>query len=207
MLDFLIAYANICDLYNAEFPIQAVQLTGVDTNKHCLNFAQTVVQTYADTLAERIDLLAESISDSHILMQAENWARQAEWRHEDMNHNPLKTPTDPALLIASNVFNELTFQGKQNINQTISHLPPESMMIIVEPGDRNSTQKLNKWRRKVLQQINGLEIIAPCGGEYGSQQPKQCDWCWNSRRERKRSSGLKNLQGFGIAFPVLSISG
>ncbi len=67
VLDFLIAWANTCDLYGAEFPIQSVQLVGIDSNSQCLQFAQKTVHTYGNILAERCNSLPESVSISSIL--------------------------------------------------------------------------------------------------------------------------------------------
>lgn len=89
-LDFLIAWAHICTLYGAEFPIQSVQLVVVDVNLNCLKFAQKVVLAYADALAARWKPDSEDRTASGILKRAEGWARGAQWNTCDLNQQSLQ---------------------------------------------------------------------------------------------------------------------
>ena len=189
-LDFFVAWAHICTLYGAEFPIQSVQLVGVDVNPNCLESAQKVVLAYADALEERWKPDSEGGTASDILKRAEGWARRAQWDTCDLNQHTLSMPADKTLLVASNVLNELDQQGRQNIETAISDLSPGSIAIIIEPGDKGKTQGLNGWRKGLLQREHGLIAIAPCGQEHGNRQPRQCDHCWNARRESLHQTAL-----------------
>ncbi len=183
VLDFLLAYANVCDLYDAEFPIQSLQLTGSDTNPDCLRFAQKTVQAYAYALTERISLRSEESPISDIPKKIKEWAGQAQWRECDLNHYSPQTSADaPTLLFASNVLNELDQQGKRNLADTISHLAAGSIAIIIEPGEKKHTTNLNQWRKELLLRNHALTPIAPCGEEYPPHS-LQCGTCWNARRE------------------------
>lgn len=185
LLDFLVAWGNVCALYGVEFPLESIELFGLDSNSDCLNFAEQTVLAYADALAERLKIYSENTSVTRALLErVEQWARQARWLSRDLNQHPLKKgPATPTLLFASNVFNELEMQGRENLKQVVKHLAPGSIAIIIEPGDETRTKELNAWRRQLVQKDSTLRVIAPCGEEYNDQHPWQCDECWNARRE------------------------
>lgn len=190
VLDFLVAWAHICTLYGAAFPIRSVQLTGIDVNPNCLRFSQQVVLAYAEVLAERSKGIMEGRTGASILKQAEEWARQAGWTLCDLDEQAPPVPVGQNLLVASNVLNELHEIGVQNLQTAIRSLSPGGIAVIIEPGDKSSTQRLNRWRRRFLQVVEGLSTIAPCGPEYGREQPWQCDQCWNARRESLHQTTL-----------------
>jgi superfamily II DNA helicase RecQ len=183
VLDFLIAWANTCDLYGATFPIQSVKFIGLDSSKQCLNYARKTLHAYADALAERLQLCSDNVHGCGILKQAQKWAKRAKWLECDLNVRSVKMLRSRSLLVASNVLNELGENGRNNLGRAISSLSPGSMAILIEPGDGNSTKNLNKWHRELLQKEHDLIPIAPCGEEHHGQQPWQCGECWNARRE------------------------
>jgi len=189
VLDFLTAWATTCDLYGVEFPIEITRLIGADSNENCRNIAARVVNAYADVLSEQVD---KSKQPPHpVFKQVIDIARKSEWYDKDLNRSVIKNlPTYPVLLVASNVLNELTPVGKKNIEQTITTLSPQSMAIIVEPGDKNKTLFLNQWRKQLLQESSHLSLVAPCGVEFGNKQPGQCGNCWNARRASMHQTPL-----------------
>ncbi len=182
VLDFLIAWADVCDLYGAAFPITSLQLVGSDASADCLGFARKTVEAYADALAERLAYTKKG-RVSGVLEKAERWARQARWDGCDLNRHPLNVSTDiPTILVASNVLNEFGPEGKENLANTIRQLPQESIAIIIEPGGKDQTFELNRWRKELICQDKDLIAAAPCGGEYDIR-PLPCETCWNARRE------------------------
>ncbi len=53
VLDFLLAWGQVCDLYSHPFPITGVRLTGIDVSQGSVNYARKVVNAYAEALERR----------------------------------------------------------------------------------------------------------------------------------------------------------
>jgi len=174
VLDFMVAWATVCDLYGVEFPITELYLTGLDANSDCLNFAKNVVETYATMLPQT----------TAILEKIRRWAEQAQWHNHDLKQQPMNISQETTILVASNALNELgSRENWGHFNEAINVLAPNSLAIIIEPGDETKTSQLNAWRKHLLANTPQVLPIAPCGSEFGQNQPHQCNKCWNARRE------------------------
>jgi superfamily II DNA helicase RecQ len=207
VLDFLIAWANVCDLYGAEFPVESVQLIGADSNNFCLSLASETVTAYGDAIRERLESPRSDVAFSSILKKVVGWSRQAEWHQCDLNQHLPDMPDSRMLLVASNIINELDQNGKQNLAEAISRLPCGSIAVVIEPGDRKKTMSLNAWRKRLLQENRDLIAVAPCAPE-DAEKPLCCEHCWNARREslhqpllyerfRKAATELPDSRKFG----------
>lgn len=122
VLDFMIAWANVCDLYDVPFPITGLQLAGYDCNSRCLEFGKQMSDAYAASLLERQEAFGRPYGDS-ILFKAQEWAKQATWQAANLAQAPLAISQNCTILIASNVMNEMDSKGKDNLRQTIANLP------------------------------------------------------------------------------------
>lgn len=189
VLDFMIAWANVCDLYDVHFPVTGLQLVGYDCNPHCLDFAKQVSLAYASSLSER-QWASGHRSESPILSKVQEWIQQATWQPADLTHAPLPVPQNRAILIASNVMNEVDDKGKDNLGRTIANLPVNSLALIIEPGDSAKTQALNRWRHGLLSSCHGIIALAPCCEDDPVQVSSPCCKCWNARRESLHQSLL-----------------
>lgn len=58
VLDFLLAWEQICQLYGQSFPITGLRVVGIDSSSGSLNYAKKVVEAYAETLQRK--LIAQS---------------------------------------------------------------------------------------------------------------------------------------------------
>ena len=178
-LDFLAAWATVASLYQQPFPVTSLDLLGLDSNPAALDCARQVTLAFADALEERAGLRAE-IPALTLLAQA---ARGSQWQSRDLEAGTQPLASTPTLLIASNVLNELSFQGEKNLALMLASLPAGSLAVVIEPGKGDLTRNLNRWRRDLVRQYPGIMPILPCGGDLGRQQSGVCGSCYNARRQ------------------------
>lgn len=183
LFDFLLAWSNICMLFDLDFPIQNVQYVGYDNVQGWLDTTEKVLQAYQEVIQARIGRIAESSPAKHMLELVKNWLRNCELKTLDLNRCIPETPTMPTLLIACNLLSELKNEGKTNLNQLLAALPDNSCALIIEPGDHERAPALFRWRREFMRNHEKWSILAPCGQEYGRELPQCCESCWNLRRD------------------------
>jgi len=183
VMDFLLTWTTVCNLYGVQMPVTKIQIIGCDGNQRCLDFAAKVCTAYAHAAESRWQSVKMDRSKASFHQQIVTWVADAEWRRQDLEYAIPTLPHTPVLLVASNVFNELTHKGKQNLERMLGNLNDQSMAIIIEPGDGCRTQALNGWRRQLLQANPHLISLGPCGQEFGANLPTACESCWNGRRE------------------------
>ena len=188
LIDFLVAWSSVCDLYDAPFPITDVRLTGFDSSPEGLSYATQVLDEYANALEERATTYSNG-THARILDLAITWAGSASWQKHDLDKRPLAL-SDANLVFASNVFNELSVVGKRNLAQTLAGMQAAAIGIVIEPGSQYKSQSLMAWRRSVIMQYPQLSAIGPCGAELGSELSIACDTCWNARREALQQTEL-----------------
>jgi hypothetical protein len=178
-LDFLVAWANVCDLYGEPFPIRSVRLVGFDVNAAVLSFARRVVGAFADALEER----GGGPAGNGIFQRMAAVARACDLRLCDLGEEVPPVGSEPTLLVASNVLNELDLAGRENLGSLIAGLAEGSLALLIEPGALRLTRAFNGWRRDLIRRHVGLLPLLPCGEEFGRDQPGACGGCWNARRE------------------------
>jgi superfamily II DNA helicase RecQ len=180
IFDFFLAWAIVCNLYDIKFPIVSVEYAGIDNSEFCLDFAAKAVAAFAESLKKRDEKTVNPICRKIL-----EWLRNCKWIKENVNTGASKIIVEnrQTILTASNVLNELRPEGKQRIETLIGNMPDDSYAIIIEPGDRNKTIKLNSWRKNLQQKNKQVKTLAPCGQEYDDFSECHCDSCWNARRE------------------------
>lgn len=185
ILDFLVTWAYVCDLYQIVFPIKEFSYTGLDRSDNCLQYSQHVAQAYAATLHMRhLDGHApEAISE-----RASRWAETASWVRHDLNMEPHDHKA--TLIVASNIINELSERGQSHLASLVAASPSHTVALIIEPGDQHDSQHLMTWRRRLVQQHPQIVSLGPCGAEFGNQLPAACTRCWSARRESLHQSLL-----------------
>ncbi len=192
ILDFLVLWSHVCDLYNAAFPIVDVTYTGLDQSDGCRRYGERVARAYADALRARHAAQAEAGTTQE---RAIGWATSAAWLRHDVNTRPYASTAN--LIVASNVINELSDDGKHNIAEMIAAAGVSALALIIEPGDQQDTQGLMTWRRKIVQHFPQVTNLGPCGAELGASLPAACQGCWPARRTSSTTDG---------AFPTLRTS-
>lgn len=180
IFDFFLAWSIVCNLYDIKFPIVSVKYLGVDNSQFCLDYASKAVSAFAENIFKRNENAANPA-----YKQILGWLKSCEWVEENINAGASKIIVEnrQTILTASNVLNELKPEGKQRIETLIGNMPDDSYAIIIEPGDRNKTIKLNSWRKSLQQKNKQVKTLAPCGQEYNDLSQCHCDSCWNARRE------------------------
>ncbi len=179
LFDFLLAWSNVCSLYNIDFPVHSVRFKGVDESSDCLDYARKAVEGYRKALS----LTQFGNSDTFISLMQE-WLDACEWVEGDINRKVnIENDNGRVLLVASNIFNELEEPARENLKEMLDQLPKGSLSIFIEPGAKEETIELNRWRRQLFKHIPSLQSLGPCGQEFGNNLPWQCKQCWNSRRE------------------------
>lgn len=190
-IDFLVSWSHACDLFGAKFPVDSFEFKGFDINLNCLEMSGKVLSEYARSLGERIhsfEVADEGVPP--ILKDAEKWALGATWEHCAVADIPLFEASGFSVLVASYVLNEMDDRDKSNLESILAAEDGPGLALILEPGDRESTHQLNRWRRRFLSINPTLIPIAPCGSEFGAVQSDKCDSCWNARRESLHQTEL-----------------
>lgn len=188
LMDFLLAWATLCDLYGASFPIREVVFTGIDRAAGNLTYAHTVAAAYAAALARRRhDLVGqEGIA---LLAMVQTWIETACWELHDLNTQPYHAAA-PDLVIAANVFNELSARGREHLRMVLEGMVIGGVGVVIEPGARENAQALMGWRERVLSDASSLRTIGPCGDGLSSGLSQACAQCWNGRRESLHQPAL-----------------
>ena len=181
LMDFLLAWATVCDLYGVTFPIHAVTFTGLDCEARNLTYAHRVATAYAGALRRRRACSTDLMVQTR-LQAMEAWVATARWQRHDLNQAPYNGDAGN-LVIASNVFNELSEAGRDHLGDLLAAMQEGGVGIVIEPGAKQNAQQLMGWRRKLVARSGALTSIGPCGSEPSAPMSSACDTCWNGRRE------------------------
>lgn len=187
LLDFILAWKVACDLTNATFPISAVTLGGVDQCQASIDHAQGVVRAYGSCLKVAVERQPDPLTE--ILIEA---AHNHNWQLADLNNQQNFELGGTTLLVASNVLNELNYDGKRVLGQAIGSLHEGSLAVIIEPGDKIRATQLMAWRRN-QSTLYPFRQLGPCGQELVASLPPACDKCWSARRENLLETELYSV--------------
>jgi ribosomal protein RSM22 (predicted rRNA methylase) len=160
---FLIALGEVAEqLRPSENNIRHIKIVAVERSERSVRMAQT--------------WLSQCISPS-IQIEVERRTSVPADHHFDV-------------VLASNVFNEIpqkhhlkTFnilQKSLNTGETL----PQSLLLIVEPGQEIHSRNLVELRDQVLQQGSELKLLSPCPHTLPcplGANMKRPDWCWFRR--------------------------
>jgi superfamily II DNA helicase RecQ len=184
VIDFLVAWAAVCQLYGLELPVTRLSYCGYDVVEEWLQLTREVVSAYLEVLDRRI---AQAGDDAgHIYEFLTGFGDRLILEKLDLNAQVLEVQGGgKAIVFLCNVLSELDDQGKTNLMCLLDTLPQDSAAVVIEPGDEQRTRRLNDWRRGFLAspQGEGWSIVAPCGSEFGRELPEVCSNCWNLRRD------------------------
>lgn len=193
VLDFLLVWGQVCELYGQPFPITGVSLAGIDASVGSLRQAARVVNAYAEGLQQKLNPAQTEMSEarSGIVQLVHSWAVSATWHLQNLEvQDTLSFDYEPNLVVAANVWNELQEQGQANFDTLLEQLPAQAIAIVLEPGHERAAKSLMSWRRQFCQQNKHFSTLAPCGQEFGSALPQACTSCWNGRREAFHQTAL-----------------
>lgn len=183
LFDFLIAWSFACMLYDLEMPIIDVKYAGYDYIEGWLHITEKVINSYQQILQEHIQRLGSHHQASEVLKRVVKWMEQCDLQRLNLEEALPQAPSRPTLLIACNLLSELKDASRCNLMKLMDALPTNSCALIIEPGDKERSQRLFGWRREFLRQYRNWSILAPCGQEYGRELPECCRSCWNLRRD------------------------
>ncbi len=184
VIDFLVAWAAVCQLYGLELPVTRLSYRGYDVVEEWLQLTREVVSAYLEVLNRRI---AQAGGETgHIYEFLTAFEDRFILERLDLNSQiPEVQGENKVTVFLCNVLSELNERGKTNLMRLLNTLPQDSAAVIIEPGDEQRTRQLNDWRRRFLAspQGEGWSIVAPCGSEFGRELPEVCSNCWNLRRD------------------------
>lgn len=184
VIDFLVAWATVCQLYGLEQPVTKLSYYGYDVVDEWLRLTQEVVSAYLEVLNGRITQVRGEAQAVYEFLSGfkDRFILEA----LDLNTQlPKVQGNEKVIVFLCNVLSELNDNGKTNLMHLLGALSQDSAAVIIEPGDQRRTQQLNDWRRRFFASIHGGEwsIVAPCGSEFGRELPETCSKCWNLRRD------------------------
>ncbi len=187
LLDFLYAWGLACELHHQPFPVEDLNLLGVDKSSLALDFSGRMLAAYGQALRRRMDSFAlqnpEERPSMELLEKIIAWSQNATWEQLDLDNQPLSTNPKTNLVVISNVLNELASPALRHVEEYLSGLPGGSLAVLIEPGDQGKTTRLMKWRSDFISQSPAFVSIAPCGDELSPVQNGSCSNCWAARRE------------------------
>lgn len=190
VLDFLLVWGQVCDLYDQPFPITGVSLVGIDSSEGSISHAKKVVEAYAEALQRKLVSRKDtSQSDDQpysprISELVHTWVNSATWHRCNLEvQNALDFDYAPNMIVAANVWNELHERDKLNFDSILKGVSENGIVIVIEPGERTKAENLMRWRRNFINLNLEFSAIGPCGREFGGNLPENCGNCWNFRRE------------------------
>jgi RecQ family ATP-dependent DNA helicase len=190
--DFLLALASICDLEGLPLPVRDFSLRGLESSPECREYALRAARSMRTLLAGRAPGVREppdrngTMAPGPALATAVALSLEAlagaTVRPVDLISAGADVSGDATCIVASNVLNEIWNGAADGLSALAAGLR-EGLLIVIEPGDRQSSQRLMGWRRAVVAGTHHLRSVLPCGQEFGPALPEQCLHCWCARRE------------------------
>ncbi|MGI6083782.1 MAG: DEAD/DEAH box helicase, partial [Limnochordia bacterium] len=174
VLDFVVAWEEVCALYNQERPCGGVRLAGMDRSETALEYASKVVTAYGQALKARAEAMGESSTSS-----VPGWAVSAEWQQLNLNSEWPSPPFEPNVVFLMNTLNELNDTGRCRVAEYLSNLTEGTLVVAVEPGKEELARSLMGWRPELVS-AGCFTSLAPCG-EHSDLM--HCERCWHMRRE------------------------
>jgi ribosomal protein RSM22 (predicted rRNA methylase) len=154
LFDFLVALGNACLLHDEVIPIDEVSFLGLDQKKNLLRSSKVVVKAYIQTLKHRIEQTHDHQNNAgsiQWLNKIVTWAENSEWDQVLPDSTEIKSPFKPNYFVMSYVFNEIAKQNEAAaLEERLNSLPSECMVLLVDPGDQQSSFKLTAWRERFL---------------------------------------------------------
>jgi superfamily II DNA helicase RecQ len=182
VLDFLLAWKMVCELYDVVFPIRKVELAGVDRSDSALRITEEVVTAYGEVISQRASF------EDDVKAYVTQVVREAQWNVHDLNLSGAISCKEN-FVVAGNLLNELDRQGQVALGETLQALPDKSHILVLEPGGSRRSKKLMSWRRALVSS-GGFAEQGACGGEFGTDLPVACENCWNAQRHSFHESLL-----------------
>jgi hypothetical protein len=189
--DFLLALASICDLEGHPLPVRAFSLRGLESSPECRESALRAARCMHALLKGQVPGGNPAAPDGSVapgpaLAAAAALSLEALAgaivQPADLTCVGADATGDATCIVASNVLNEIWDGAAASFTALAAHLR-EGHLIVIEPGDRQSSQRLMGWRRAVAAGTPHLRPVLPCGQEFGPALPEQCEQCWCARRE------------------------
>lgn len=194
-LDFIYSWGLASELHHEPLPVEEFHLIGLDKSKQALGISSQMVSAYRQALQRRADLIhvgnGQQSPSYDLLQKVIHWSENIYWEEFDFNNQYTKENNGTNLVILSNIWNEFTQTGaKDNVEELFNSLPDGTIIVLLEPGDKNNTTELMRWRADFLSRNPSFISIAPCGENDINPQPNICSKCWASRRESFHQSPL-----------------
>ena len=188
ILDFLYSWGLACELHHQPFPVESFHLRGIDKSQQALDFSAHMLSAYQQALQQRLETLRLNNNETHpsnsLLQKILQWSQEVTWENCDFESRAVLPDPNTNLVVLSNVWNELApSSAKQRVENLIANIPEGAIAVLLEPGDKEKTIELMKWRAEFLSNNHAFVSIAPCGLNLASTQTNGCSSCWASRRE------------------------
>lgn len=175
ILDFLLATKTVAVMNGAPFDIRDIKIICVDVNENPLSYSKRVLEAYREQLNS--SSLDGEIGDyKKILIDCIDSIKYVKHDINSLDLNLMDN--NPDLVIASNVLNELTDNGKNNLYMSLNSLHDGALIILAEPGSKTASQNL-MYFRKQLSSSGKFSSFSPCVD--GVADHSSCSSCWNRR--------------------------
>lgn len=175
ILDFLLAAKTVAFMNGASFDIKDIKITCIDVSENPLRYSKRVLEAYREQL-DRSSLDGEIGDYKKILIDCIDSIKYVKHDIDSLYLNFMDNNFD--LVIASNVLNELTNKGKDNLYKSLDSLHNGSLIILAEPGSKTASQNL-MYFRKQLSSTGKFSSFSPCVD--GAADHSSCSSCWNRR--------------------------
>ncbi|HEY9766422.1 MAG TPA: RecQ family ATP-dependent DNA helicase, partial [Chroococcales cyanobacterium] len=172
LFDFAFYWGLSCALHGAPFPIEEIFFEAVDPLEENLLEARKKLLAYQEAL------LARALENPSLHEKVFRWCQAATWKQLDLDSEIFPISTRPGLVVLSDTFGALLDSGRENLALFLKEAAPETLILLLEPGEESRAKGLMAWKRAFLNKTPAYRVLGPCGQEFASNQPETCDGCW-----------------------------
>jgi superfamily II DNA helicase RecQ len=197
VLDFVLALGAVADLAGLALPVRELSLRGYDRSPVSLSYTRDVLDAMGCLLRcyRSLDADGGGLSAGPALTMAwdlvERALKDVPLREVNVGGTEPIDFVEPSFVVLSYVLHDLYEQGGvETFEARLDGLPAGSLLVVMEPGQEDTTTQLMRWRRSLVQRRPHLHPVLPCGQEFGVCQPASCERCWCARRQHLHASPL-----------------
>ena len=173
VLDALLAWHTVCDLFEVEAGISEVSVQ-IPQNPF-----EPTTQRLAETFHDGLSARARELPALGCLNTVAGWAN---------------TITPTAKEMPNLVFWNFDPGSTDHLLDLLNHIPQDSVVVCVTWQQVGQSADLFRWRHDLLHSRSDFIALGPCGQEYGRDLPQACRSCTHGRREAWHSSGVSPKQ-------------
>ena len=161
-------------------PVMGARYRGVDIEAEVLTYARRTADAYRQRLSD--SLRAARAPEKAGIRLAASTATGARWHQDDALACALYLDDEPVLVVFGNVLTEIARRDgwEERLLSRFADLPVGSLVLIVEPAERDKSNRLADLRKQLL--ASGIaQPLLPCSHDLSPSESGRCHGCWGIR--------------------------